>query len=265
MMTIQMTLTTLTTAMKINQTEKKSVLIVLGAGSSSRMKGVKKEYAPFQTGTVLSTNILSFFKSADFDYVIVTYPFKEDSDLLKKEENLSKEAVFCDSQIQPFLKSGTQFCFIPGSTTRQKSVFNALCKIDSLFKNESPLIFIHDGARPFVTKKIILDCKKNAIEFGGAAPGIPPIDTQKQIDSNNFIKKHLVRSKLISIQTPQVFDFSLIYKAHKKADKSKKEFTDDTEIFDSFIKFKKVKIVEGDISNKKITFKDDLKDLNKEN
>ncbi len=241
-----------------SQQKEELALLIVAAGSSSRMGGIKKEYLPLNGGTVLSTATRAFFKTLNFSVVAVTFPFKEDVTLLKLEEKKSKNAIFADSQIKEEQTKGTQFLFVPGGKSRQESVFKALGKLKSHFKNSNPLVFIHDGARPFVSEDIINSTYKAALEFGAGAPGIQPVDTQNEVDENGFIKRHLVRSNLRAIQTPQVFRLNELLLAHEKASLSGKKYTDDTEIWDLFVPGGKVKITEGDIQNKKITYRQDI-------
>src|SRR5574344_409190 len=86
-----------------------------------------------------------------------------------------------------------------------------------------------------------------------------PVDTQKEIDGSGTIVRHLVRSQLASVQTPQVFSFKPLLEAHRKAVSTKKKFTDDTEIWDEYAsKNGRVHVVAGDAANKKITYPADL-------
>jgi len=185
--------------------------------------------------------------------------FKLKPEELKSNEKKCREALFADKTVE---KAGCKFLFVPGGETRQKSVYEALMKIKDEISDENPVVFIHDGARPFVTTETISLVNRAAKEFGAAAPGLRPVDTQKEIDDNGFIKRHLERSHLISIQTPQAFKFHQILEAHKNADSVSKEYTDDTELWDEFISKQKgesrVKIVIGDPENKKITYQNDL-------
>ena len=257
-----MTLTILTQTMmemmtKISRSNEELALIVVAAGSSSRMGDIKKEYLPLESGTVLSTAVKAFFRVFSFSVVAVTFPNQENTELLKLAEEKCKNALFKDKELNR-IASNTEFVFVPGGESRQASVFNALLEIKTNFPNSNPIVFIHDGARPFVSEKIINSTFTAVQKYGASAPGIQPTDTQNEIDENGFIRRHLVRSQLTAVQTPQVFMLNELVEAHKKAKKTKKEYTDDTEIWDLFVPEGKVKIVDGDIKNKKITYKEDF-------
>ena len=126
-------------------------------------------------------------------------------------------------------------------------------------KNHPQIVLIHDGARPFVSQKIILEGIQAAQEFGASVPGLTPTDTQKQIDEDGFITNHLQRASLVAVQTPQCFDFQMLLEAHKKAHQEEKEYTDDTEIWGKYCG--KVKVITGESKNIKITYPKDLESL----
>ena len=231
-------------------------VILLAAGSSSRMgTGVKKEYLPLGNGTVLSQSLIPFIEAADslqkkISAVIVTCP--------SGQEELCKKALFADSHLAERFAS-LPLNFIAGGKSRQKSVFVSLEKAASLASEES-IVLIHDAARPYagvdLVSRVILEAEK----AGAAVPVIPPVDTQKEI-SENIISRHLDRSTLGAVQTPQAFELGPILLCHKEADKKEHEYTDDSEIWDSFPQFtegRKVHVVKGETENKKITFQKDI-------
>ncbi len=221
-------------------------VIICAAGSSTRMGGsTKKEYLPLGNGTVLSEAVNKFLNSVKIEVLAITVP----------ENGLeeSEKALFSDKSIKSKL-SETRLIFVEGGSTRQKSVFNALKKISGL-QPDSDLVLIHDGARPFVTEKIIKDTLDAAEKWGASVPGITPVDTQKTLNENGFIKEHLFRPQMTAVQTPQGFRLKELLKAHELAEKDKKEYTDDTEIWGKYSGT--VKVVQGDSCNKKITYAGD--------
>ncbi len=231
------------------RTKINKILVLAAAGSSSRMGlGKKKEYLPLGNGTVLSESAKAFLEADFFSEIMITIP--------KGDEENARIALFSDSQVKE-LSRNTKIIFVDGGATRQESVFKAICKIE----DKNAIVLIHDAARPFVSKKIILDTINATLKYGAAAPAISPIDTQKEINSDGTIKRHLVRNNLRAIQTPQGFLLESLIKCHERAANENKEFTDDTEIWDSYpflTGAKKVFIVEGSEKNKKITFSQDI-------
>ncbi|MBO7583760.1 MAG: 2-C-methyl-D-erythritol 4-phosphate cytidylyltransferase [Treponema sp.] len=217
----------------------KIAVIITAAGSSTRMGGTqKKEYLPLKEGTVLSACVKAFETASK---IIITIPAGDEQQALKA--------------INPTDELNSKLEFVTGGTTRQKSILNALEHIKK--SAEQPqYILIHDGARPFVSQEVIQNVIAGTIQYEAAAPGIKPTDTIKQINSEGFIVKHLERSLLTAIQTPQGFVFEKLYEAHKKAAKDDYEYTDDSEIWGKYAG--PVKLVEGDVNNKKITYPGDL-------
>lgn len=230
----------------------KIAIIITAAGSSTRMgSGIKKEYLPFQNGTVLSTCATTFLKACSKKYTItdfiITCPINKNIEC-EKALNIDKDFVNLKNQYL----SSSSFCITNGSSTRQKSVYNALLAI----KNEPDLVIIHDGARPFVTTDLIIKTIEEAFLYGAAVPGLTPTDTQKEIDENGFITRHLKRASLCAVQTPQAFIYKKLLEAHKLCSNEESEYTDDTEIWGKYVG--NVKVVSGDLHNKKITYKGDL-------
>lgn len=252
MLTLQTRNPTMTTmTMKINPS-KKNAIIITAAGSSTRMGlGKKKEYLQLGKGTVLSQAAIIFLKTLHVDVLVITIP--------QNQEKEAKEALYADKDFQGILGK-TKLVFTSGGKTRQESVLNGLLAARKTLGNNA-LVLIHDGARPFVTEKIIRKTHEAALLYKASVPAIGPVDTQKEIDENNNIARHLQRKMLAAVQTPQGFDLDILIKCHKKAMEKKLECTDDTEIWDSFPEItggQKVHVVEGDIINKKITFASDI-------
>ncbi len=225
--------------------DSKNALILLSAGSSSRMGGRKKEYLPLEKGTVLSECAKKFLDTDFFSVIVVVVP--------KNDEENAKNALFADSSIHEKLNSA-QIFYTTGGSTRQQSVFNGL-KLLATLNTPISVVLIHDGARPFVSTETIKETLFAAQKFGAAVPGLTPVDTQKTVDKDGFILQHLQRSSMVAVQTPQGFDFQKLLQAHKKAQNDKNEYTDDTEIWEKYIG--KVKVTKGNPENKKITFPKD--------
>lgn len=232
-------------------------IIITAAGSSTRMgSGVKKEYLPFNNGTVLSGCAKTFLNTCISNYTITDFIITCPAGGV----DACKQALKDDDELQKILYNfwhdyGKTPEIVEGSSTRQKSVFNGLKAI----KNNPDIVLIHDGARPFVTPQIITDTINAAFEYGASVPGITPTDTQKEVDENGMIVRHLQRSLLSSVQTPQGFEYKKLIEAHNKAIADNKEYTDDTEIWGIYVG--QVKVVPGDVKNIKITYPGDLEKL----
>ncbi len=245
-----------TTTLMINKKNSFSVVIT-AAGKSSRMQGEKKEYLHLHDSekniSVLSECMYKFLNTGLFNSMIVTIP-KDDIDKIH-------DIVFKDKRIPEYLnKNETKIIFTEGGETRQKSVFNALRTLEQYNEKKEIItdyVLIHDGARPFVGTQLIESVCKMTPEKGSVIPAIPAVDTQKTVGKDGKITEHLHRSSIFAVQTPQGFDFQKLLKAHKLASNSDNEFTDDSEIY-SLLR-ESVFICDGEITNKKITYKEDLK------
>lgn len=207
--------------------------IILGAGAGTRMKADKSKLLLEINGkTVLERTVETFSKIKEINEIIVVC---RESDLDSFENVLSPYNV--------------SYCF--GGETRQQSVMNAVETID-----ECDYLSIHDGARPLITEKEITDTLTSAIQNGAAAVGVMVKDTIKVIDSNYQIVSTPDRSSLVSIRTPQIFEFKMYVDAVEKAKADGKDFTDDCQLIEYF--GKPVFTVIGDYGNIKITTPEDL-------
>jgi 2-C-methyl-D-erythritol 4-phosphate cytidylyltransferase len=137
---------------------------------------------------------------------------------------------------------------VEGGKERKDSVYNGLINL----KKDIDYVLIHDGARPFVSKELILRIIRNLKKYPAVICGIKTRDTLKII-KNGFVKKTLKREEVFLIQTPQGFKKDLILSAYKL---KKKKIYDDAQVLE--IIGKKIKVIEGDIFNFKITYPQDF-------
>jgi 2-C-methyl-D-erythritol 4-phosphate cytidylyltransferase len=211
--------------------------IVLAGGRGKRMGCPKsKQYIELEGKPILYYTLKQFIDNKYIDKIVLVVP--EDEKEYCKNEVLDKYGLIIHK-------------IVDGGKERQDSVYNALDQL-----NGSDIVLIHDGARPFVSQRVINDAIKYTRIYGAAAPGVKPKDTIKVRDEKNFSVNTLERDSLVAIQTPQAFDFNLIYECHKKVKKSKIVVTDDTAVVENF--GNKVYIYEGDYTNIKITTPEDL-------
>ena len=230
----------------------KIAIIITAAGSSTRIgSGIKKEYLPYNKGTVLSSCAETFLNACSRDFeitdFIVTCPKGGRAEC---EKALQSVNVDCFASL-----AMTKINIVEGADTRQKSVYNGLLAV----QGEPDIVLIHDGARPFVSEELIRTTLTATQQFGAAVPGLTPTDTQKEINEEGFIVRHLVRSSLCAVQTPQCFEFSKLLAAHERAALDGREYTDDTEIWGEYCG--RVKVVPGEVNNIKITYPADLEKL----
>ena len=120
--------------------------------------------------------------------------------------------------------------------------------VDGLNIDKNSIVAIHDGVRPFITKKLIKKLFKNAEKNKCV---VPYIETNNTIILN---KKYVTRKELMLIQTPQLFRSEIITKAYKQ--KYNNEFSDDSSVVKS--QGNKINYLKGEKYNIKITTKEDL-------
>ena len=210
-------------------------VVIVAAGSASRMGGIDKVMAPLG-GEPMIVRTVRAFQDCDAiaSIVIVTR-----EDLIRPISGLCRDM-------------GKVAAVVAGGKTRQESVhlgLNALPK-------GTKLAAVHDGARPLISWQVIDRVVRAANTYGAAAPAIPVKDTIKVVQGG-LVKETPDRSSLAAVQTPQVFDFDLLRGALRKAEEDGATVTDDCSAVERT--GMKIKIVEGDERNLKVTTPMDLK------
>ena len=209
--------------------------VIVAAGNASRMGGIDKVMAELKGEPMIARTVRTFQDcDAISEIVIVTRP-----DLIVPISQLCRE--------MPKVKA-----VVAGGKSRQESVNLGLNALSDKVK----LAAIQDGARPLITWQVIDRVVRAAHTYGAAIPCIPVKDTIK-IGNGGVVQSTPDRATLFAAQTPQVFDFDLLRGALKKAELEDYMVTDDA----SAVEYMgmKVKIVEGDERNIKVTTPMDLK------
>ncbi|MFY8162337.1 MAG: 2-C-methyl-D-erythritol 4-phosphate cytidylyltransferase [Candidatus Kapaibacteriota bacterium] len=143
---------------------------------------------------------------------------------------------------------------IIGGKTRQASVYNA---IRTTTAKESEVILIHDAVRPLVSADLINKMIEEVEEYGAVIPALKVKDTIKSVTKGGNSVKTLERDSLYSAQTPQVFWFDIISNSFDSAMKNNSIVSDDSALVE--LSGYKVRIIEGEEMNIKITTQLDLK------
>ena len=209
--------------------------VIVAAGSASRMGGIDKVMAPLGGEPMIVRTVRAFWQcDAIREIVIVTRP-----DLIRA---ISDCCTGMDK-----VKA-----VVAGGGSRQESVWLGL----NALSEGVQLAAIHDGARPLITGAVIDRTVRAANSYGAAAPAVPVKDTIKIVKSG-LVEQTPDRATLQAVQTPQVFDFDLLRGALKKAAEDKAAVTDDCSAVERL--GMKIKIVEGDERNLKVTTPMDLK------
>lgn len=219
--------------------------VVLAAGSGRRMHSdVKKQFLLIQDKPVIYYSLQVFQQSFIDEIVLVVS--EEDRDYCKK--NIVDQFGF--SKVKYIVAGGKE---------RYHSVAAGLACL-----TEYDYVFIHDGARPMITEEILERAYECVKENDACVVGMPVKDTIKIADQNGFIHQTPDRNLVWMIQTPQVFEASLIKGAYRQLLDQEKELqeqgihiTDDAMVVETLMKHP-VKLVEGSYENIKITTPEDL-------
>ena len=209
-------------------------VIVVAAGTSKRMNGADKQFLSVAGIPVIARTLLAFEKSSYISRII----------LVTREQSVNEMQLIAEKYMISKLTD-----IVVGANTRQQSV---MCGIDRLDSSENKVL-ISDGARMFVTDKMICDCVNALKTNDGCLCAVKVNDTVKDAE-NGIVKGTVSRERLYLAQTPQGVTVDLYKKAIEKTDISK--LTDDASVLEAV--GGKVKIVPGDYKNIKITTPDDI-------
>ncbi|MBD3246265.1 MAG: 2-C-methyl-D-erythritol 4-phosphate cytidylyltransferase [Candidatus Omnitrophica bacterium] len=137
-----------------------------------------------------------------------------------------------------------------GGACRTESVRNGLDALKKTIRG----VLIHDGARPFVSPELIGRVISALDSHEAVICGIRSRDTLKTVDSRGYVNSTLNRNSVYAVQTPQGFRRKMLRHAYANAEH--KEYFDDAQLVEQT--GGKVKVIEGERKNVKITFPEDL-------
>lgn len=228
--------------------------VVLAAGQGKRMgTQTPKQYLEIAGKPLLYYTLLAFEKSPLIDAIVLVV-------------GDSYQIDFCKKEIVDAYQFQKVDIITVGGKERYDSVLCALRAIEKEMCKEAKegYVFIHDGARPVVTQAILERCLEAAQTHEACVAAMPVKDTIKIADEEGFAESTPRRDLLWTVQTPQTFSFSLIYKAYEQMsgqmDRLAAEgikITDDAMVVETFTD-RKVKLVEGSYENIKVTTIEDL-------
>lgn len=211
-----------------------TTVIIPAAGTSNRM-GFNKLLAELAGKPVIALTIDRISKLEIVDEIILSVSEEIERKIheIIKKYDLKKIAKV-----------------VRGGSTRVESVWNALQAV----KKNCKIVSIHDAARPFVSDEAFFKSVEAAESFGGSVVCSPVSSTIKESGTDFFVKRTIDRNSLWAAATPQSFKFREFFDAFEKTINSKLDFetiTDDAQIFE--LAEKKVKIIEGNLENIKLT------------
>ena len=211
--------------------QKNNLAIILSGGLGNRFDSkVPKQFFKINNMTIIEESVEKFISSNRFNQIIIV----SHKDYLKKTKDLLKN---------------DKLKIISGGKSRQESVFFGL-KEAKKFNPDN--VIIHDSVRPLFSKDLIDVILNGLKSYNGIIPSMNANDSVRIYKKGVF--DDIPRTNLKLIQTPQGFEFNSIFNAHQKL--KNKTFTDDSIMLYQFDR--KIKIINGEKLNFKITTKDDL-------
>lgn len=214
--------------------------IVLAAGNGKRMGAdIPKQFLKIDGEMVLTRTLRVFQESPEIrDIVLVT---GEEWVSFCRDEIVDKEGF---SKIRHVISGGKE---------RYDSAYAGILACPN-----SDYVFIHDGARPFITEEILKRTLEEVVKHPAVAVGVPSKDTVKIVDQDGFVTDTPPRKNVWNIQTPQAFSYSLIRSAYEIVrEEGMTDITDDAMVVEAS-GLSRVRLVMGEYTNIKITTPDDL-------
>ena len=204
-------------------------VIVCAAGKGERAGFSQNKLFKPVLGTPLLALTLQAFELDCIDEIIVAYSPSDKAEIEKI--------------VEPF----KNVKLVEGGATRFETVYNALKQATS------EIVLIHDGARPFVTEKMIAGCIESVQKHGSGICSTPCTDTIAVKATNGQIIRVPDRNLLANIQTPQGFYIKDIARAYAMAKLTNRDkpYTDDSSVYADFIGLPK--LCDGSEENIKMT------------
>jgi len=160
------------------------------------MGGLDKLFAPLADRPLLLHTLAAFEACPQVERIV----------LVLAEENLER-----GQQLVEGLMKVVALC--KGGEHRQESVAAGLRAL-----GPCSWVVVHDGARPLVTPQLILEGLQAARATGAATAAIPVADTIKEVGEEGIVRRTLRREGLWAVQTPQVFRYEILLRAHEAAE-----------------------------------------------
>ncbi len=234
----------------------KTTAIILAAGQGKRMgSDVAKQFLLLSGRPVLYYTLKNFEESMVDEIILVTGEGQEE---------------YCQKEIVDAYGFSKVKKIVTGGKERYHSVAKGLDAISDDIKvrpdmREGSYVLIHDGARPFATPEMIERGILAVQKYDACVLGMPVKDTIKISDDEGFAADTPKRSLVWQVQTPQIFECSLIKEAYKELLLREEKLlekgiaiTDDAMVVE-LLSGKRVKLVEGSYHNIKLTTPEDLK------
>jgi 2-C-methyl-D-erythritol 4-phosphate cytidylyltransferase len=207
--------------------------VIVAAGSGVRMDGRDKLFTRVGGRLLLAHTVAAFEDCWDIDRIVVVLSESN----LEAGRSMVAEGAFAKV---------VGICV--GGPRRQDSVRCGLVDLGDV-----DWVAVHDGGRPLIRPSMIARGLEAARETGASVPVLPLVDTIKEVAGDGSVVRTLDRTHLWAAQTPQVFRYDLLMRAHNEITE---DVTDDAAMIEML--GVPVKTYEGRRRNIKITTPDDL-------
>ncbi len=213
--------------------------IIAAAGMSNRMKSkINKQFININGKPILVHTLEKFQRCKYIDEIIV----------VAREDEIN----YCKKEVVKRYGFNKVTKIVRGGKERQDSVYNGILALNE----KTDIVVSHDGARPFVKIKNIVDSIKGAVEYGACVVGTPVKDTIKFVKDGEEIDSTPNRDILWAAQTPQSFKREILMEGYRKAIEDNFVGTDDSVLVERL--GIQVKIIMGSYENIKITTPEDI-------
>ena len=207
--------------------------VIVGAGKGSRMDGLDKIFTRVGGIPLIAYSLRTFATLPTVSRIAVV---------------LSEERLKNGRRLATAFGMGKVAGLCGGGERRQDSVRAGL---DAL--GECDWVAVHDGARPLLDRAMVLRGLAAAAETGAAVCAVPVKDTIKVVAEDGAVQETPPRERLWQVQTPQIFRYELLLRAHEEC---RGDFTDDASMVESL--GATVKVFMGSYRNVKVTTPEDL-------
>ncbi len=218
-----------------------AIILLAGAGQRAHQKEPKQYIVSMKGEPLFVATFKKILRSSLFDEFYFVIPHGDE----KKVETILAQKV-----LEPF-----SYRLLEGGDTREESVYNALKEIAKNSANPPSIVLIHDADRPYLSISLIKKLMEAAKDNEAVIPAISSHDSLLSHEGKSL--RYLDRKATYRVQTPQVFHFEKLYQAFSIKEKELSSFTDDGSIYLSVYR-EKIKLIEGEEENIKITTRDEL-------
>ncbi len=219
----------------------KNIAIILAGGSGSRFGAdMPKQFLKVAGKMIIEHTIDAFERHPLIDEIAIV----SRADYMDEMKEMVKKDGY--KKVSHVLQGG------------KERYHSSLAAIEA-FTNDADNLLIHDGVRPLVSERIITDCVNALANYEAVDVAVPTTDTIIELNEDGSIARIPQRRLLRNAQTPQCFRRRVIAEAFRLALQDPDFFpTDDCSIVLKYMPEVAIKVVDGEPTNIKVTYKSDL-------